>query len=259
MQQETLMTVTNNRPAGFASGAFRALEIGIEEAMKWNKKAGATAFEITFGTLQEIADFFINPAILRMRKELSHFSIHLPFKGLTQYDKAFCSQFLSVLKPLSDVLLPDAAVVHVELIQSWEPLIFLKETLKIPIAVENADCRKNIQTDIPLLLEGADLGFNLVFDIAHARSRISEQGENPLLWTGLLEKGKPLARCLSHIHASMNTPGGSHTCLSGHPQSNEVIDFLNSGVLTHKPVILEGPLMEATLKNLAAELEGLQL
>jgi hypothetical protein len=222
--------------------------------MSWNARSGGTAFEITFATIEEMSAFSPTQAILLMRKNLQYFSVHLPFKGIAGYDASSCSRIADAFAPVATALSPDAAVVHVELVRDWESLFRLKDMCGVPVAIENADCRKNIVDDVPVLLDGARGGFRLVFDIAHARSRVDELSEDPLRWPALLRQGEPLARALSHIHASVNAPGGSHRKLSGNSEKNKVLKYLCDGVLAEKPVILEGPLEKVTARSLACEL-----
>lgn len=248
------MNDKKSRPAGFASGAFRPLGIGIEEAMEWNAVAGGTAFEITFGTIEEMREFRPTQKITNMRERLQHFSVHLPFKGISSYDSATCVLVAEAFAPIARDLYPDAAVVHVELVDDLNALVALRSSCGVPIAIENADCRKAIADETPVFFEAHKKGFLLVYDIAHDRSRVSELGEDPKKWTTLLAKGEAMASSLSHIHASANKPGGSHRMLSQDKDCFAIRDALEEGSLEGKPVILEGPLEEATAKALSDEL-----
>ncbi|HOE09310.1 MAG TPA: hypothetical protein PLV89_10615 [Treponemataceae bacterium] len=94
----------------------------------------------------------------------------------------------------------------------------------------------------------------LIGTVISSFSRISELGEDALKWPSLLAKDAPMALSLSHIHASANKSGGSHRMLSQDRDCLQIFDALEDGALAGKPVILEGPLEEATVKALLDEL-----
>jgi hypothetical protein len=214
--------------------------VGPESALRDSLLFGATAFELSFLSVDELEAFDTSalPAWADSLAPLAFRGLHAPVKGIERWDADTSRRWLPKLRDICKALAIDSLVFHVEQLVDPEMPWFAG----LPVSVENAD-RKNARKlpggrELEPLRRVLWAGHRVTFDLEHAAERGEKLVYAQTLWNRLHHVRED---AVDHFHLSGPTAAGlSHGLTVDSPLATKLMGFLRDR--TGIPVILEGRL-----------------
>lgn len=123
---------------GFGTGSLYKQKIPLEKILDFYKNIGATAVEISFGSVNELMEFKLNKNITNKINSFNFVSIHAPFRDIKYNLDNKTEKVLEKLDYLNKNIPTKGIVIHPDIIEN--PYVILGS--KLPFLIENMNLEK---------------------------------------------------------------------------------------------------------------------
>lgn len=236
---------------GFNSGALRKCGMSLLDTVKFAKRIGSNAFELSFFTSDSLLKFELTEELIELLSSFDYLSAHAPFnvaENLNYQDDELTRKVVAKLKELIDKLPIEGIVFHPTDVKDFDFL----DGLDLPILIENMDARKGSFKDVDdfkKLKEKYDFGF--VLDVEHSFENDSSMESTRNLIEVMGDRLKEV-----HLSGAINKGPGlkekNHCLLCDSEYREDLLKFLKE--LKDLPIILEGIAEEGQEQRLKDEL-----
>ena len=232
------------KEVGFGTGSLYRQNIPLEEILDFYKDAGATAVEISLGSIEEFERFKLTKKLIDKVNTFPFVSLHAPFRNIKYGPNNQTKKVLEKLDYINENLPLQGIVIHPDIIEDFT---ILQES-GLPFLIENMNPEKE-SGKFPHEFEKYNQ-FNLgyVLDIEH----VYGNDQTMQLAGKLMEI---MGKRLGHLHVSGKTGSVNHTLCHSSKNKSVIEEILKNCPL---PKISEGKLSSLDYDSASKEIEFLK-
>ena len=232
------------REVGFGTGSLYRQNIPLEEILDFYNGAGATAVEISLGSIDEFEKFKLTEKLIDKTNNFSFVSFHAPFRDIKYGHNKKTRNILEKLNYLNKNLPLRGIVIHPDIIEDFSILQYSG----LPFLIENMNPEKKSGKFPQEFEKYNQFGLGYVLDIEH----VYGNDKTMQLAKKLTEI---MGTKLNHLHVSGKKNSRNHTPCHLSENKSEIRKILDNCQL---PKISEGILLSLDYDLASKEIEFLK-